>query len=57
MTEAEFLIARARPYWQQGQPIPLDLFAEFMSLGLDVDAIAAEYQPAEEPTTENDPNG
>lgn len=35
----DFLIARAMPYWEDGQSLPLDLFAEMQSEGLDVVAL------------------
>ena len=39
MTLDEHLIARAMPYWQDGQSLPIDLFAEMQSEGLDVVAL------------------
>lgn len=43
MSHASFLIARARPYWEQGQSLPLDLFAEMQSIGMDVVALEQQY--------------
>jgi phage-related baseplate assembly protein len=43
MTESEFLIRQAQAYWSQGQRLPLDLFANLISAGLDVDALERRY--------------
>lgn len=43
MRPAEFLIARAMPYWSRGQSLPIDLFAEMQSEGLDVVSLEDKY--------------
>lgn len=43
MTLADHLIARARPYWHAGRSLPLDLFAEMQSEGLDVVALEEQH--------------
>lgn len=41
MNQSEWLIARATQYWDLGQQLPLDLFSELLSAGLDVEALEA----------------
>lgn len=33
----------AMTYWEQGTPIPLDLFAELLAEGYDVEALEAKH--------------
>jgi hypothetical protein len=43
VTHRDFLICRARPYWERGHSLPLDLFAEMVSAGLDVVSLEEQY--------------
>lgn len=43
MSASEYLIRQARNYWEKGERLPLDLFARFISAGLDVDALERKY--------------
>lgn len=43
MNYAEHLIARAMPYWQDSRSLPLDLFMEMQSEGLDVVALEEQH--------------
>lgn len=43
MTLVEWLIRRARHYWDKGQQIPVNLFAEMIGAGLDVEALERQY--------------
>lgn len=38
------LIEKAQSYWAVDEPLPLDLFAELMSAGIDVEALEAKYK-------------
>lgn len=44
MDIADHLIARAMPHWERGDTLPLDLFAEMVSEGLDVDALERQHR-------------
>lgn len=39
MTHADFLIHQATRYWNRGEHLPIDLFAQLIAAGLDVDAL------------------
>lgn len=43
MTLSEWLIKRARRYWVVGAQLPLDLFYEMLSAGLDVSALEEQF--------------
>ena len=40
----ETLMATAQEYWDAGQSVPLDLFAEMMAAGLDVETLEAKHK-------------
>ena len=46
MTLIEWLIRRARKFWDHGKNIPMDLFAEMNSAGLDVQSLENKYMKA-----------
>jgi len=48
MTHQEFLMTKAEAYWDQGQPLPLDLFYELLSSGIDVDAAERKFTAEKE---------
>jgi hypothetical protein len=39
MRYGEHLLARAMFFWDRGERLPIDLFSEMLSAGLDVDAL------------------
>lgn len=43
MTLIDWLIQRARKFWDNGLQVPLDLFAEMQSEGLDVVSLERTY--------------
>lgn len=43
MNHVDFLIARAMPYWGAGRSLPLDLFMEMQSEGLDVVSLEEQH--------------
>jgi hypothetical protein len=43
MTLSDFLVRQARAFWDRGERLPLDLFAQLNSAGLDVDALERTY--------------
>lgn len=44
MTLIDWLIRRARKFWDIGDQIPIDLFAEMRSAGLDVNTLERRYR-------------
>ncbi len=43
MTLIDWLVYRAQHYWERGNQIPLDLFAEMQAEGLDVVSLERQY--------------
>lgn len=43
MNEAEWLIQRARKYWDKGEEIPLNLVMEMSAAGLLVEELEKQY--------------
>ena len=43
MTHAEFLTRQARRYWSRGERLPIDLFAQLISVGIDVGTLERRY--------------
>lgn len=43
MTYAEFLIRKCEALWAQGRRLPLDLFSQCISAGLDIGTIERKY--------------
>jgi hypothetical protein len=43
MTHQEWLIQRARTYWENDENLPLDLFAEMNSAGINVEEAENEF--------------
>lgn len=41
------LLREARDFWENGHPIPLDLYARLAGEGFDVPALEAKYQTYE----------
>lgn len=44
MTEINWLIKRARRYLERNEPIPLDLFYQMLSAGVDVSEVERKYR-------------
>lgn len=43
MNANEYLLRQARPFWDRGEPLPIDLFARLLSAGLDVEALERKH--------------
>jgi hypothetical protein len=43
MTYTDSLISQAARYWNRGEYLPIDLFAEMLGMGLDVEALERNY--------------
>lgn len=48
MTHIEYLLLKASIYWSAGSRLPLDLFAEMMSIGIDVGAAEEKFNQEEQ---------
>jgi len=44
MNANEFLLRKAERYWNRGLPLPIDLFAQLLSAGLDVEALERKHR-------------